>query len=141
MPSGLTSRTDCQVVKSASSRAPKWLSRAATCTTRAAGPRGIHALDHPYAGLVLQVVDTESPRQRAELVPQPLRQVPAAQPLQQRSTSRTSAPRSGGWSWSPRSSRPSPAPTPASASCAEPAQRSSSGHGVPRGQPYGAASR
>jgi hypothetical protein len=33
-----------------------------------AGPRDIHALDHPYAGLVLQVVDTESPRQRAELL-------------------------------------------------------------------------
>ncbi|MFJ8083576.1 hypothetical protein ACIQ6Y_23580 [Streptomyces sp. NPDC096205] len=34
----------------------------------AAGPRDIHALDHPYAGLVLQVIDTESAEQRAELL-------------------------------------------------------------------------
>ncbi|GKQ36695.1 hypothetical protein [Streptomyces sp. A012304] len=34
----------------------------------AAGPRDFHALDHPYAGLVLQVVDAESPRQRADLL-------------------------------------------------------------------------
>jgi hypothetical protein len=34
----------------------------------AAGPRDFHALDHPYAGLVLQVVDTDSPEQRAELL-------------------------------------------------------------------------
>ncbi|EHM23964.1 hypothetical protein SPW_7714 [Streptomyces sp. W007] len=34
----------------------------------AAGPRDFHALDHPYAGLVLQVVDAEGPGQRAELL-------------------------------------------------------------------------
>ncbi|WP_171114599.1 MULTISPECIES: hypothetical protein [unclassified Streptomyces] len=34
----------------------------------AAGPRDFHALDHPYAGLVLQVVDADSPQQRAELL-------------------------------------------------------------------------
>ncbi|GAB2754447.1 hypothetical protein GCM10027072_60550 [Streptomyces bullii] len=34
----------------------------------AAGPRDVHALDHPYAGLVLQVVDARSPERRAELV-------------------------------------------------------------------------
>ncbi|MER5767573.1 hypothetical protein [Streptomyces sp. NPDC001985] len=34
----------------------------------AAGPRDMHALDHPYAGLVLQVVDTDGPRRRAELL-------------------------------------------------------------------------
>ncbi|GAB2882204.1 hypothetical protein GCM10027074_58210 [Streptomyces deserti] len=34
----------------------------------AAGPRDVHALDHPYAGLVLEVVDAESPEQRAELL-------------------------------------------------------------------------
>jgi hypothetical protein len=28
----------------------------------------VHALDHPYAGLVLEVIDTESPRRRAELL-------------------------------------------------------------------------
>ncbi|MEU6537969.1 hypothetical protein [Streptomyces sp. NPDC047000] len=33
----------------------------------AAGPRDIHALDHPYAGLVLEVIDTESAEQCAEL--------------------------------------------------------------------------
>ena len=34
----------------------------------AAGPRDFHALDHPYAGLVVEVVDSESAGQRAELV-------------------------------------------------------------------------
>ncbi|MEU5612473.1 hypothetical protein ACI2L4_01650 [Streptomyces sparsogenes] len=34
----------------------------------AAGPRDFHALDHPYAGLVLEVVDAESPERRAELL-------------------------------------------------------------------------
>ncbi|MFE2427424.1 hypothetical protein ACFXJ5_11805 [Streptomyces sp. NPDC059373] len=34
----------------------------------AAGPRDIHALDHPYAGLVVEVVDAESAGQRAELL-------------------------------------------------------------------------
>ncbi|MEU2261223.1 hypothetical protein ABZ557_13270 [Streptomyces sp. NPDC019645] len=34
----------------------------------AAGPRDHHALDHPYAGLVLEVVDAESPERRAELL-------------------------------------------------------------------------
>ncbi|MFF9430287.1 hypothetical protein [Streptomyces sp. NPDC014746] len=34
----------------------------------AAGPRDFHALDHPYAGLVLQVVDTEGPEARDALV-------------------------------------------------------------------------
>ncbi|MEU6366258.1 hypothetical protein ABZ876_10970 [Streptomyces sp. NPDC046931] len=34
----------------------------------AAGPRDMHALDHPYAGLVLEVVDAEGPQQRAELL-------------------------------------------------------------------------
>ncbi|MFF8972256.1 hypothetical protein [Streptomyces sp. NPDC014995] len=34
----------------------------------AAGPRDVHALDHPYAGLVLEVIDTESPARRAELL-------------------------------------------------------------------------
>ncbi|GAA0443517.1 hypothetical protein [Streptomyces olivaceiscleroticus] len=33
-----------------------------------AGPRDYHALDHPYAGLVLQVVDAAGPEQRAELL-------------------------------------------------------------------------
>jgi hypothetical protein len=32
------------------------------------GPRDIHALDHPYRGLVLEVIDAASPEQRAELV-------------------------------------------------------------------------
>jgi len=32
------------------------------------GPRDIHALDHPYAGLVLQVVDAGSPGRRGELL-------------------------------------------------------------------------
>jgi len=34
----------------------------------AAGPRDKHALDHPYAGLVLEVVDTESAEQRAQVL-------------------------------------------------------------------------
>lgn len=34
----------------------------------AAGPRDRHALDHPYAGLVLQVIDTDGPGERAELL-------------------------------------------------------------------------
>ncbi|MFJ4816465.1 hypothetical protein [Streptomyces sp. NPDC088801] len=34
----------------------------------AAGPRDVHALDHPYAGLVLQVVEADSPEQRAPLL-------------------------------------------------------------------------
>ncbi|MES4886685.1 hypothetical protein [Streptomyces sp. NPDC096012] len=34
----------------------------------AAGPRDVHALDHPYAGLVLEVVDAESAQRRAELL-------------------------------------------------------------------------
>ncbi|MET9437862.1 hypothetical protein [Streptomyces sp. NPDC006551] len=34
----------------------------------AAGPRDVHALDHPYRGLVLQVIDTEGPRHRTELL-------------------------------------------------------------------------
>lgn len=34
----------------------------------AAGPRDFHALDHPYAGLVLQVIDAEGPEERAELL-------------------------------------------------------------------------
>lgn len=34
----------------------------------AAGPRDYHALDHPYAGLVLQVIDAEEAEQRDELV-------------------------------------------------------------------------
>ncbi|USQ88884.1 hypothetical protein NFX46_37140 [Streptomyces phaeoluteigriseus] len=34
----------------------------------AAGPRDFHALDHPYAGLVLQVVDAPAPTQRADLL-------------------------------------------------------------------------
>ncbi|MFG2889858.1 hypothetical protein [Streptomyces sp. NPDC048248] len=33
----------------------------------AAGPRDFHALDHPYAGLVLEVIDTDGPEQRAAL--------------------------------------------------------------------------
>ncbi|MDQ1036890.1 hypothetical protein QFZ75_003306 [Streptomyces sp. V3I8] len=33
-----------------------------------AGPRDFHALDHPYAGLVLQVVDARSPAGRGELL-------------------------------------------------------------------------
>ncbi|MEN8649202.1 hypothetical protein ABCR94_00765 [Streptomyces sp. 21So2-11] len=32
------------------------------------GPRDFHALDHPYRGLVLEVIDAESPEQRAELL-------------------------------------------------------------------------
>ncbi|MET9510173.1 hypothetical protein ABZX62_17235 [Streptomyces flavidovirens] len=34
----------------------------------AAGPRDFHALDHPYQGLVLEVVDAEGPERRAELL-------------------------------------------------------------------------
>ncbi|MEV6313730.1 hypothetical protein [Streptomyces sp. NPDC051776] len=34
----------------------------------AAGPRDFHALDHPYVGLVVEVIDTESPEQRAGLL-------------------------------------------------------------------------
>jgi hypothetical protein len=34
----------------------------------AAGPRDVHALDHPYAGLVLQVVEADTPEQRAQLL-------------------------------------------------------------------------
>ncbi|MFJ7077690.1 hypothetical protein [Streptomyces sp. NPDC098781] len=34
----------------------------------AAGPRDFHALDHPYAGLVVQVVDAVSPQRRPELL-------------------------------------------------------------------------
>ncbi|MFI9752727.1 hypothetical protein [Streptomyces collinus] len=34
----------------------------------AAGPRDVHALDHPYAGLVLQVVEADIPEQRAPLL-------------------------------------------------------------------------
>ncbi|MGI5353077.1 hypothetical protein ACQEU8_33585 [Streptomyces sp. CA-250714] len=34
----------------------------------AAGPRDHHALDHPYQGLVLQVVDAAGPGERAELL-------------------------------------------------------------------------
>lgn len=34
----------------------------------AAGPRDFHALDHPYAGLVLEVVDVERGERRPELV-------------------------------------------------------------------------
>ncbi|GAA3866181.1 hypothetical protein GCM10023084_19330 [Streptomyces lacrimifluminis] len=34
----------------------------------ATGPRDFHALDHPYAGLVLQVIDAESPEARAGLL-------------------------------------------------------------------------
>ncbi|MGW2848504.1 hypothetical protein [Streptomyces sp. NPDC001274] len=34
----------------------------------AAGPRDFHALDHPYAGLVLEVVDAEGSERRAELL-------------------------------------------------------------------------
>ncbi|MEU6115683.1 hypothetical protein ABZ840_14305 [Streptomyces sp. NPDC047117] len=34
----------------------------------AAGPRDFHALDHPYAGLVLQVIDAAKPGRRAELL-------------------------------------------------------------------------
>ncbi|WP_369032326.1 hypothetical protein [Streptomyces adonidis] len=34
----------------------------------AAGPRDFHALDHPYAGLVLQVIDAESPAARLDLL-------------------------------------------------------------------------
>ncbi|MER6912331.1 hypothetical protein ABT354_11725 [Streptomyces sp. NPDC000594] len=34
----------------------------------AAGPRDRHALDHPYRGLVLQVVDAAGPGERAELL-------------------------------------------------------------------------
>lgn len=34
----------------------------------AAGPRDFHALDHPYAGLVVEVIDADSAQQRAELL-------------------------------------------------------------------------
>ncbi|MER7954162.1 hypothetical protein [Streptomyces sp. NPDC096030] len=34
----------------------------------AAGPRDFHALDHPYQGLILQVIDAEGPEARAELL-------------------------------------------------------------------------
>ncbi|MFZ3558227.1 hypothetical protein [Streptomyces sp. BH055] len=32
------------------------------------GPRDFHALDHPYQGLVVEVIDSEGPQQRAELL-------------------------------------------------------------------------
>ncbi|MFI1734252.1 hypothetical protein ACH40E_34595 [Streptomyces acidicola] len=34
----------------------------------AAGPRDFHALDHPYAGLVVQVIDADGPAERDELL-------------------------------------------------------------------------
>jgi hypothetical protein len=34
----------------------------------ASGPRDFHALDHPYTGLVVEVIDAESAEQRAELL-------------------------------------------------------------------------
>lgn len=34
----------------------------------AAGPRDFHALDHPYAGLVPEVLDADGPEERAELL-------------------------------------------------------------------------
>ncbi|MPY61094.1 hypothetical protein [Streptomyces spongiae] len=34
----------------------------------AAGPRDFHALDHPYAGLVVEVIDTDGPAERADLL-------------------------------------------------------------------------
>jgi hypothetical protein len=34
----------------------------------AAGPRDVHALDHPYTGLVLEVIDAESAERRGELL-------------------------------------------------------------------------
>ncbi|MFF2810990.1 hypothetical protein ACFVT2_28200 [Streptomyces sp. NPDC058000] len=34
----------------------------------AAGPRDFHALDHPYAGLVLEVIDADGPQSRAALL-------------------------------------------------------------------------
>lgn len=34
----------------------------------AAGPRDFHALDHPYAGLVLEVIDTDGPERRGQLL-------------------------------------------------------------------------
>ncbi|MFJ9615630.1 hypothetical protein [Streptomyces noursei] len=34
----------------------------------AAGPRDFHALDHPYAGLVLEVIDTDGPEARTALL-------------------------------------------------------------------------
>ncbi|MER6014183.1 hypothetical protein [Streptomyces bluensis] len=34
----------------------------------AAGPRDVHALDHPYAGLVVEVIDADGPAERAELL-------------------------------------------------------------------------
>lgn len=34
----------------------------------AAGPRDFHALDHPYAGLVVEVIDADSAEQRAGLL-------------------------------------------------------------------------
>ncbi|MEV6775402.1 hypothetical protein [Streptomyces syringium] len=34
----------------------------------AEGPRDFHALDHPYAGLVLEVIDANGPREREELL-------------------------------------------------------------------------
>lgn len=52
----------------------------------AAGPRDFHALDHPYEGLVVQVIDAEGPEQRdallewlrAEHLPARLKDSPAA---------------------------------------------------------------
>ncbi|WP_338897663.1 hypothetical protein WBG99_20395 [Streptomyces sp. TG1A-60] len=34
----------------------------------AVGPRDFHALDHPYAGLVVEVIDAHGPQERAELL-------------------------------------------------------------------------
>ncbi|WP_030673484.1 hypothetical protein [Streptomyces sp. NRRL B-1347] len=52
----------------------------------AAGPRDLHALDHPYQGLVLEVIDAAGPGERAEVLewlrarhlPRALRDSPAA---------------------------------------------------------------
>ncbi|GAB2936637.1 hypothetical protein [Streptomyces heilongjiangensis] len=41
---------------------------AVTVYRDAEGPRDIHALDHPYVGLVVEVIDSDSPAGRAELI-------------------------------------------------------------------------
>jgi hypothetical protein len=89
----------------------------------AAGPRDIHALDRPYGGLVLEVVDAETPERREELAG---RQTPAgAVPERQRAPSAKTAFRSrgpvryGGWccrrdhsAIAPRRTRTVPSPAP-----------------------------
>lgn len=143
-------------------------------------PRDFHALDHPYAGPVLEVIDTGSPEQRPALLewlrarhlPRRLAGSPAAMVTVFRPTplpgDRMTHVRQvegvdtrltllwflerdppacweehfTGWSWWRRSSRRCRAPTRTPTGSADrQGFLSASGHGVPRGSWYGAASR